>query len=86
MNGKTRLSLTALVLAGLLGCGGPAADPKASESAEPPAPGSQEAEKTVFDDMIQTEDRARDVEGVLQQSKKDLDTAIERDEDTGPSE
>ena len=33
--------------------------------------------------MIQTQDRARAVEGVLQDSKRDLDTAIEQSEDAG---
>jgi hypothetical protein len=35
----------------------------------------------VFDDMIQTQDRARAVEGVLMDSKRDLDTAIDHAED-----
>jgi hypothetical protein len=71
--------LGALALAALLaGCGAP---PSGDEEGPVAEPGSQEAEETVFDDMIQTQDRARGVEGVLQDSKRDLDTAIEQSED-----
>ena len=78
MNGIARLSLTCLLIAVLAGCGGA---PPAGKQEEPaPEPGSQKAEKTVFDDMIQTQDRARAVEGVLQDSKRNLDTAIENSE------
>jgi len=79
MNGIARLSLTGLLMVGLAGCGAPPADREAAEVA--PEPGSQEAEETVFDDMIQTQDRARAVEGVLMDSKRDLDTAIDHAED-----
>jgi|RhiMethySRZTD1v2_1073278.scaffolds.fasta_scaffold104191_2 hypothetical protein len=79
MNGIARLSLTGLLMVGLAGCGAPPADRKEAEVA--PEPGSQEAEETVFDDMIQTQDRARAVEGVLMDSKRDLDTAIDHAED-----
>ena len=56
------------------------------ESDTRPEPGSQEAEETVFDDMIQTQDRARAVEGVLMDSKKDLDTAIDHADDAEAAE
>jgi hypothetical protein len=79
MNGIARLSLTGLLMVGLAGCGAPPADREKAEVA--PEPGSQEAEETVFDDMIQTQDRARAVEGVLMDSKRDLDTAIDHAED-----
>ena len=77
MKGIARLTLTSLAFAALVGCGAPPAD---DEAKAPPEPGSQEAEETVFDDMIQTQDRARAVEGVLMDSKRSLDEAIERDE------
>jgi hypothetical protein len=83
MKGTPKLTLTAFVLAALLGCGGP--PPDAQTEAEP-EPGSQEAEETVFDDMIQTQDRARAVEGVVMDRKKDLDTAIDHAEDAESSE
>ena len=78
MNGIVRLSLTGLLIAVLAGCGGP---PAGKQEGPAPEPGSQEAEETVFDDMIQTQDRARAVEDVLQDSKRKLDTAIEESED-----
>ena len=81
MNGKPGLTLTAFALAALLGCGG---SPPDEEAQAEPEPGSQEAEETVFDDMIQTQDRARAVDDVLQQSKQDLDTAIDHAEDSTP--
>jgi hypothetical protein len=64
-------------------CGAPPAD---EEEGPAPEPGSQEAEETVFDDMIQTQDRARAVEGVLMDSKRDLDTAIDEAEDPDQAE
>ena len=79
MNGIARLSLTGLLMVALAGCGAPPADEQEAEVA--PDPDSQRAEETVFDDMIQTQDRARDVEGVLMDSKRDLDTAIDHAED-----
>jgi len=79
MNGIARLSLTGLLIAALAGCGAPPADEQ--EAGVAPEPGSQEAEETVFDDMIQTQDRARAVEGVVMDRKQDLDTAIDHAED-----
>jgi hypothetical protein len=76
--------LGTLVLAALLaGCGAP---PAGNEEGPAPEPGSQEAEETVFDDMIQTQDRARAVEDVLQESKRDLDTAIDQAENPDQAE
>ena len=78
-----KLSLTGLVATLLLGCGAPPADEQAEAA---PEPGSQEAEETVFDDMIQTEDRARAVEGVVMDHKQDLDTAIDHADDAEAAE
>jgi hypothetical protein len=76
MHRSAGYTLAAFALAALLGCGGPAPDEQAKN--KPKAePGSQEAEETVFDDMIQTEDRARAVEGVLQASKQQTDAVID---------
>jgi hypothetical protein len=83
MNRIARSLLTGLALAALLGCGAP---PPEEQAGPPPEPGSQEAEETVFDDMIQTQDRARAVEGVLQDRKQDLDTAIDHADAAGEEE
>ncbi len=78
------MPLGAVALVALLaGCGAP---PAGDGEGPAPEPGSQEAEETVFDDMIQTQDRARAVEGVLMDSKRDLDTAIDQAEDPDRSE
>ena len=77
MNGIARLSLT-----GLLMVGSRLRRASGREQEGPSAgAGKPEAEETVFDDMIQTQDRARAVEGVLMDSKRDLDTAIQHAED-----
>jgi len=83
MNRIARLSLTGLALAALMGCGGPAPEEQAEVE---PEPGSQEAEETVFDDMIQTQDRARAVEDVVMDRKEDLDAAIDHAEDATSGE
>ncbi len=60
---------SAAVIAGLLaGCG---------DTPEPPPPPVQE---TVFGDAVGTMDRARAVEDITQQQKRDLDEAIQRSE------
>ena len=57
----------------LLGCGPPA---PTGDTVEAEPPGS-EAKETVFDDMIQTQDKARAVEGVTFAQKAAMDAAIE---------
>ena len=61
----------------------------------PPKQDEEEAEalgrdtdETVFDDMIQTQDKARAVEGVTMQHKADVDAAIDQasDADDGTDE
>ena len=83
MKGIARLTVIGFAAATLLGCGGPPPD---DEEKAAPEPGSQEAEETVFDDMIQTQDRARAVEGVLKDSKQSLDEAVEHAEDPDAAE
>lgn len=85
MHRSAGLSLTGLVLAALLGCGGPAPEDEATSKPRP-EPGSQEAEETVFDDMIQTQDRARAVEGVTLGHKQQMDAAIEQSVNSTPDE
>jgi hypothetical protein len=73
-----RLSLAAVAMLTLVACGGPAPSQDEEEAREL----GRDTDKTVFDDMIQTQDRARAVEGVLMDSKKDLDTAIDHADET----
>jgi hypothetical protein len=73
MNPLARLSLLAFGAVLLLGCGPP--EPRSKEDAE--ALG-RDTDETVFDDMIQTQDKARAVEGVTMQHKADMDAAIDQ--------
>jgi len=77
MQRRTGLTLSGLVLLGLAACGGkPEAQDEAAATAAAKALG-RDTDKTVFDDLIQTQDRARAVEGVTFGHKADLDAAIE---------
>lgn len=78
MQPAARLTLSALVLAMLAACGAPAPAPQDEAAAREKG---RDTDKTVFDDMIQTQDRARAVEGVTLGHKAELDAAIERSED-----
>jgi hypothetical protein len=82
MNSAARLALAGLALTFAVACGGPAPQPedKAAAKADAEARG-RSTDETVFDDMIQTEDRARAVEGVTMDAKDRTDAAI--DEQTG---
>ena len=59
----------------LVACGGPPADTERAETA------AQDAEETVFDDMLETQDRARAVEDLSFGRKDSLDQALEAAED-----
>jgi hypothetical protein len=72
MTVQTRFSLLALVAALLLGCSPP--PPQGKEDAKA---AGRDTEKTVFDDLIQTEDRARGVEDTLMKQKADTDASID---------
>jgi hypothetical protein len=72
-----RLTLSGLVLMALVACGTPEPEPQDDEEAE--ALG-RDTDETVFDDMIQTQDRARAVEDVNLGRKSDMDAAIEQSE------
>jgi hypothetical protein len=84
MKRKAALAVSGLVLLVLAACGG---KPEAQDG-KPEAQGKEAAakalgrdtDKTVFDDMIQTEDKARAVEGVTLGHKADMDAAIENAE------
>jgi hypothetical protein len=76
------LSLTGLVLVALAGCGAPA--PQDKEEAREKG---RDTDETVFDDTIQTQDRARAVEDLTLGRKSEVDEALEQAEgDEAPDE
>ena len=75
------LSLTGLALAALVGCGAPAPQDKAEAREK-----GRDTDETVFDDMIQTQDRARAVEDLTLGRKGEMDEAIRRSEDDTPAD
>ena len=62
--------VAAAALGTLVACGGTSNEEAADESAE--------AKEGVFDPMVETMDRAREVEDLVQQQKKDVDEALEQ--------
>jgi len=81
MRPAARLTLSALLLAMLAACGVPAPQDKEEARAK-----GRDTDETVFDDMIQTQDKARAVEDLSMQHKADLDAAIEASEGEAASE
>jgi len=81
MRPAARLTLPALLLATLAACGAPAPQDKASAREK-----GRDTDETVFDDMVQTQDRARAVEDVTLGRKADMDAAIERSEGDAAAE
>jgi uncharacterized pyridoxal phosphate-containing UPF0001 family protein len=82
MRPAARLTLSALVLALCAACGAPA--PQDKEAAREQG---RDTDETVFDDMIQTQDRARAVEDLSLGRKDDMDAAIEQSEgDAAPDQ
>ena len=81
MRPAARLTLSALVLAMLAACGAPSSHDEASALDEDEARArGRDTDETVFDDMIQTQDRARAVEDLTLGRKADMDAAIEQSE------
>jgi ABC-type glycerol-3-phosphate transport system substrate-binding protein len=80
-----RLSLATLALLGLVACGGaPAPDDEDAEQAKEEAAAlGRDTDETAFDDLIQTQDKARAVEGVTLGHKDTLDQALEAAEGDG---
>ncbi len=78
MRTAVRLSFAALALLAVVACGSPAPEPEdtAADDAEARELG-RDTDKTVLDDMIQTQDRARAVEDVTMDAKRNLDEAID---------
>ena len=72
MTRLARLSLLALCAAAVCGCSPPPPQDK-EEAAEL----GRDTDATVFDDMIQTQDRARGVEDTMMEQKKNTDVAID---------
>lgn len=75
MRRTARLTLSALLLAMLAACGAPAPQPQDEAAAREKG---RDTDETVFDDMVQTQDRARAVEGVTLGHKADMDAAIDQ--------
>ena len=88
MTATARLTLAAIALSMLVACGGaPAPDEEAAEDEAAAAELGRDTDETVLDDMIETQDRARAVEGVTLGHKGDLDRALEASEgDTAAAE
>ncbi|HET9693669.1 MAG TPA: hypothetical protein VFP48_04730 [Steroidobacteraceae bacterium] len=72
-----RLSLATLALLSVLACSAPAPEPQDEDEAR--ALG-RDTDETVFDDMIQTQDKARGVEDLTLGRKDELDQALEASE------
>jgi hypothetical protein len=92
MHTRARTALLSLVLTMLAACGGEQApqgkaDPNAEATAKAEAKAKgRDTDATVFDDMIQTEDRARGVEGTTMAAKAATDAAIDAQSGDGSSE
>jgi len=76
MGPVARLALSGLVLTGLVACGAPPAPQDKAEAREK----GRDTDETVFDDTIQTQDRARAVEDLTLGRKGEMDAAIEQSE------
>ena len=79
----TPLTLASLALLIVAGCSAPAPEPKDEEKAR--ALG-RDTDETVFDDMIQTQDKARAVEDLTLGRKDELDQALEASEGNSAEE
>ncbi|HSQ70651.1 MAG TPA: hypothetical protein VLM41_11255 [Steroidobacteraceae bacterium] len=74
----TRLTVTGLALAVLAACGAPV--PETPQDKEAAREKGRDTDETVFDDLIQTQDKARAVEDLTLGRKGELDAAIEQSE------
>ena len=78
MSVVARLPLAVFALSLLVACGASAPDPQGDAAAEAEALElGRDTDETVLDDMIQTQDRARAVEDVTMDAKRNLDEAID---------
>lgn len=74
ISAAARLSLVAVAWLTLAACSAP--EPEPQDEAEARALG-RDTDETVFDDMVQTQDKARAVEDLTLGRKDDLDRALE---------
>ena len=72
-----RLSLATLALLTVIACSAPAPEEQDEETARELG---RDTDETVFDDMIQTQDKARAVEDLTLGRKDELDRALEASE------
>ena len=77
MRPAARLTLSGLVLSALAACGAPPPPPQNEAEAREKG---RDTDRTVFDDTIQTQDRARAVEDLTLGRKADMDAAIGQSE------
>jgi len=77
------LSLALVAVLALAACNSP--PPEEPDEEEARALG-RDTDETVFDDLIQTQDKARAVEGVTLGRKDELDRALEASEDDAAEE
>ena len=79
MRPVARLTPAVFVLAMLAACGAPSSQGEATAQDKEEARAlGRDTDETVFDDMIQTQDRARAVEGVTMGQKAAMDAAIDQ--------
>ena len=77
---RARLTLAGLAYLMLVACGGqPESSSEEKQAADDAAATElgRDTDKTVFDDMIQTQDKARAVEGLTLGRKNELDAAMD---------
>jgi len=87
MSVAARLLIAAFALSMLVACGSSTPDPQDDAAAEAEARElGRDTDETVLDDMIQTEDRARAVEDVTMDAKRNLDQAIDAQTDGASDE
>jgi hypothetical protein len=79
----TGLSLALVAIIALAGCSSPSTEQPDEEEAR--ALG-RDTDETVFDDMVQTQDKARAVEDLTLGRKDELDLALEASEGTGTAD
>lgn len=79
-----RLLFATMSLFALAACGGSAPEPQQDE--EQARALGRDTDATVFDDMIQTQDKARAVEDLTLGRKDDLDQALQQAEGSAPAD
>jgi basic membrane lipoprotein Med (substrate-binding protein (PBP1-ABC) superfamily) len=86
---RSRITLAGLAFLMLAACGGQPESSSADEQAAADAAANElgrDTDKTVFDDMIQTQDKARAVESLTLGRKNELDAAMDDAEGSIPAD